>query len=237
MESVSAAANSTEKTAAVKANAVRKSVTEKKIMSQQTVPADPVPATGEGSAAPRRPDESLLVWVDMEMTGLNPVVDRIIEVAIVVTDDSLNVVAQSEAIAIRQPAAVLDAMDQWNRATHGRSGLVDRVVVSPWTEASAEQALLDFLAPLVPSGKSPMCGNSICQDRRFMARYMPRLEAHFHYRNIDVSTLKELSKRWRPDVAKAFVKRSAHTALADIAESIDELRHYRDRFLSATPGA
>ena len=173
----------------------------------------------------------------MEMTGLNPVVDRIIEVAIVVTDDSLQIVAQSEAFAIRQPSAVLDAMDQWNRATHGRSGLVDRVLASPWTEASAEQALLDFLAPLVPPGKSPMCGNSICQDRRFMARYMPRLEAHFHYRNIDVSTLKELCKRWRPDVAKAFVKRSAHTAMADIAESIDELRHYRDNFLSLAPPA
>ena len=204
-------------------------------MSQQTVSPDSGPVNGAGSGAPRRPDESLLVWVDMEMTGLSPFVDRIIEVAIMVTDDSLNLVAQSEAIAIRQPAAVLDAMDQWNRATHGRSGLVDRVLVSPWTEASAEQALLDFLAPLVPPGKSPMCGNSICQDRRFMARHMPRLEAWFHYRNIDVSTLKELCKRWRPEVAKAFVKRSAHTAIADITESIDELRHYRDRFLSPPP--
>ena len=206
-------------------------------MSQQTVSPDSGPVNGMGSGAPRRPDESLLVWVDMEMTGLSPFVDRIIEVAIMVTDDSLNLVAQSEAIAIRQPAAVLDAMDQWNRATHGRSGLVDRVLVSPWTEASAEQALLDFLAPLVPPGKSPMCGNSICQDRRFMARHMPRLEAWFHYRNIDVSTLKELCKRWRPEVAKAFVKRSAHTAIADITESIDELRHYRDRFLSPPPPA
>ncbi len=206
-------------------------------MSQQTVSPDSGPVNGAGSGAPRRPDESLLVWVDMEMTGLSPFVDRIIEVAIMVTDDSLNLVAQSEAIAIRQPAAVLDAMDQWNRATHGRSGLVDRVLVSPWTEASAEQALLDFLAPLVPPGKSPMCGNSICQDRRFMARHMPRLEAWFHYRNIDVSTLKELCKRWRPEVAKAFVKRSAHTAIADITESIDELRHYRDRFLSPPPPA
>jgi len=181
------------------------------------------------------PDESLLVWVDMEMTGLNPVVDRIIEVAIVVTDDALEVVAQSAAIAIRQPVAVLDAMDQWNRATHGRSGLVERVLASSWTEAGAEQALLDFLAPLVPPGRSPMCGNSICQDRRFMARYMPRLEAWFHYRNIDVSTLKELCRRWRPEVAKAFTKRSAHTALADIVESIDELRHYRDGFLAMAP--
>ena len=179
--------------------------------------------------------ETNLVWVDMEMTGLNPAADRIIEVAIVVTNEALEVIAQSEALAIRQPAAVLDAMDQWNRATHGRSGLVERVLVSQWSEASAEQALLDFLAPLVPPGKSPMCGNSICQDRRFMARYMPRLEAYFHYRNLDVSTLKELCRRWRPEVARAFAKRSAHTALADIAESIDELRHYRDRFLSLAP--
>ena len=206
-------------------------------MSQQPAPPGGAPANGEGTPSPRKPDESLLVWVDMEMTGLNPVVDRIIEVAIVVTDDSLEIVAQSEAIAIRQPAAVLEAMDQWNRATHGRSGLVARVLASPWTEASAEQALLDFLAPWVPPGKSPMCGNSICQDRRFMARYMPRLEAHFHYRNIAVSTLKELCKHWRPEVAKAFVKRSAHTAMADIAESIDELRHYRDNFLSLAPRA
>ncbi|RPH66877.1 MAG: oligoribonuclease [Burkholderiales bacterium] len=204
-------------------------------MSQQTALPGSCPDVDPVSVARRRPDESLLVWVDMEMTGLNPIVDRIIEVAIVVTDVALETIAQSDAIAIRQPAAVLDAMDQWNRATHGRSGLIDRVLASSWTEATAEQAMLDFLAPLVPAGSSPMCGNSICQDRRFMARYMPRLEAHFHYRNIDVSTLKELCKRWRPEVAKAFVKRSAHTAMADIAESIDELRHYRDRFLSATP--
>ncbi len=206
-------------------------------MSQQEAPAVSAVASTPAPAAPRRPDESLLVWVDMEMTGLNPAVDRIIEIAIVVTDEALEEVARSDALAIRQPAAVLDAMDQWNRATHGRSGLVERVLASQWSEASAEQALIDFLAPLVPPGKSPMCGNSICQDRRFMARHMPRLEAYFHYRNLDVSTLKELCRRWRPEVAKAFAKRSAHTALADIAESIDELRHYRDRFLSlTTPG-
>ncbi len=204
-------------------------------MSQPFAPPGAAPAGTDAAAASTTPDESLLVWVDMEMTGLNPAVDRVIEVAIVVTDESLNVVAQSEAIAIRQPAAVLDAMDPWNRSTHGRSGLVDRVLASTWTEASAEQALLDFLAPLVPPGKSPMCGNSICQDRRFMARYMPRLEAWFHYRNLDVSTIKELCRRWRPEVARAFAKRSAHTALADIAESIDELRHYRDGFLGVAP--
>ncbi len=204
-------------------------------MSQQPASHGPDPGGDADSPPVRVPDETLLVWVDMEMTGLNPIVDRIIEVAIVVTDDALETIATSDAIAIRQPAAVLDAMDQWNRATHGRSGLVDRVLASSWTEATAEQYMLDFLAPLVPAGKSPMCGNSICQDRRFMGRYMPRLESHFHYRNIDVSTLKELCKRWRPEVAKGFVKRSAHTALADIAESIDELRYYRERFLSVAP--
>ena len=177
------------------------------------------------------PDESLLVWVDMEMTGLRPDHDRIIEVALVITDESLTVRAQSESFAIRQTDEVLGGMDQWNQSTHKRSGLIDRVRVSPWSEASAEQALLDFLAPWVPSGKSPMCGNSICQDRRFMARHMPRLESFFHYRNLDVSTLKELCRRWRPEVARKFGKRGAHTALADIFESIDELRFYREHFI------
>ena len=177
------------------------------------------------------PDESLLVWVDMEMTGLRPDHDRIIEVALVITDESLTVRAQSESFAIRQTDEVLGGMDQWNQSTHKRSGLIDRVRVSPWSEASAEQALLDFLAPWVPSGKSPMCGNSICQDRRFMARHMPRLESFFHYRNLDVSTLKELCRRWRPEVARKFGKRGAHTALADIFESIDDLRFYREHFI------
>lgn len=185
------------------------------------------------------PDESLLVWVDMEMTGLRPDHDRIIEVALVITDESLTVRAQSESFAIRQTDEVLGGMDQWNQSTHKRSGLIDRVRVSPWSEASAEQALLDFLAPWVPAGKSPMCGNSICQDRRFMARYMPRLESFFHYRNLDVSTLKELCRRWRPEVARKFGKRGAHTALADIFESIDELRFYREHFigLAAAPAS
>ncbi len=185
------------------------------------------------------PDESLLVWIDMEMTGLRPDHDRIIEVALVITDESLTVRAQSESFAIRQTDEVLGGMDQWNQSTHKRSGLIDRVRVSPWSEASAEQALLDFLAPWVPAGKSPMCGNSICQDRRFMARYMPRLESFFHYRNLDVSTLKELCRRWRPEVARKFGKRGAHTALADIFESIDELRFYREHFigLAAAPAS
>ena len=190
-----------------------------------------------GAAAPARPNESWLIWIDMEMTGLNPEVDRIIEVAVVVTDGELNLIAESEAFAVHQPDAVLDGMDQWNRATHGRSGLTERVRASALTEADAEAAVIAFLKPLVPAGKSPMCGNSICQDRRFMARYMPQLEAYFHYRNLDVSTLKELCKRWRPEVAKGFAKRSAHTALADIAESIDELRYYRERFIGQAASA
>lgn len=195
--------------------------------------AHPGPATRVAA-----PDETRLIWVDMEMTGLNPGVDRIIEIAIVVTDSALNPVAQSDAIAIAQPDTVLDAMDQWNKSTHGRSGLLERVRASRCSEAQAEQAMLAFLAPLVPPGKSPMCGNSVCQDRRFMARYMPALEGWFHYRNLDVSTLKELCRRWRPELAKGFAKRGAHTALADILESIDELRYYRDRFLvlSGEPG-
>jgi oligoribonuclease len=179
---------------------------------------------------PPVPNETHLIWVDMEMTGLRPEIDRIIEVAVVVTDAELNLLAQGPVLAIHQPDAVLAAMDAWNTATHGRSGLTERVRASRVTEADAQAALIAFLRPWVPPGKSPMCGNSICQDRRFMARTMPELEAYFHYRNLDVSTVKELCKRWRPEVARAFAKRSAHTALADIEESIDELRHYREHF-------
>ncbi len=181
------------------------------------------------------PDESRLIWIDLEMTGLNPVVDRIIEAAIVVTDAQLEVVAQSESYAVRQPRAVLDAMDQWNRSTHARSGLVERVLASPYSEADVERRLLEFVCTLVPAGCSPMCGNSICQDRRFLARYMPKLEAHFHYRNLDVSTLKELCKRWRPEIARGFAKKSDHTALADALLSVDELRYYRQHFLISAP--
>ncbi len=177
------------------------------------------------------PDETRLVWVDMEMTGLRPEIDRVIEVAIVVTSSDLEPLAHSESIAIHQSDLVLNGMDQWNRSTHARSGLTERVRASTWTEASAESEMLAFLAPWVPAGKSPMCGNSICQDRRFMARYMPRLEGWFHYRNLDVSTVKELCKRWQPAVAKGFDKRSAHTAMADILESIAELKYYRERFI------
>ncbi len=193
-------------------------------------------ATASG-ALPAAPNETWLIWIDMEMTGLNPATDRIIEIAAVVTDGDLNLVAQGPAIAIHQPDSVLAGMDQWNTSTHGRSGLTERVRASSVTEAQAESVMIDFLRTLVPAGKSPMCGNSICQDRRFMARYMPRLEAWFHYRNLDVSTLKELCKRWQPQVARGFAKRSAHTALADIIESIDELRYYREHFIVQPAGA
>lgn len=190
-------------------------------------------ATGSNVPAntPARPNEFNLVWVDMEMTGLDPDTDRIIEVAVVVTDSELNVLAEGPVFAIHQSDEVLDRMDAWNRGTHGRSGLIDRVKASTVSEADAETALIDFLKHFVPSGKSPMCGNSICQDRRFMARSMPKLEAFFHYRNLDVSTLKELCKRWKPNVASGFKKHQKHTALADIIESIEELRYYREHFI------
>jgi oligoribonuclease len=177
--------------------------------------------------------ETNFVWVDMEMTGLNPDSDRVIEVAVVVTDAALDVIAEGPALAIHQEERILLGMDSWNTATHGRSGLTERVRVSGLDEEAATDRLLDFLAPLVPRGKAPMCGNSICQDRRFMARWMPRLEAYFHYRNVDVSTLKELARRWQPEVHRSFEKKSRHEALADIYESIDELKHYRAHFLRA----
>ena len=177
--------------------------------------------------------EANLLWVDMEMTGLNPDGDRIIEVALVVTDAQVTTRVEGPVLVVHQSAEVMDAMDSWNKGTHGRSGLIGRVAASTLDEAAVEQQLLDFAARYVPPGKSPMCGNSICQDRRFMARWMPRLEAFFHYRNLDVSTLKELARRWRPDVHASFKKRQEHTALADIHESIDELLHYRAQFLNA----
>ncbi|MGZ8272841.1 MAG: oligoribonuclease [Burkholderiaceae bacterium] len=185
--------------------------------------------------APRHPrfSETNFVWVDMEMTGLNPDSDRVIEVAVVVTDAELDVIAEGPVLALHQQESILLGMDSWNTATHGRSGLTERVRVSTIDEENATDQLLAFLAPLVPRGKSPMCGNSICQDRRFMARWMPRLEAFFHYRNVDVSTLKELARRWQPEVLRTFEKKSRHEALADIYESIDELKHYRMHFLRA----
>lgn len=176
-------------------------------------------------------DANHLIWIDLEMTGLSPDRDRIIEAAIVVTDGRLNTVAESPSLAIRQPDAVLEAMDSWNRSTHAKTGLTERVKASLLDEAQAETALLDFLAPHVPAKVSPMCGNSICQDRRFLARYMPRLEAYFHYRNLDVSTLKELMRRWKPDLIAGITKEGKHQALADIHESIGELKYYREHFL------
>jgi len=184
---------------------------------------------------PVRPLEGGLIWIDLEMTGLKPDSDRIIEIALVVTDAKLEIMVESEALAIRQPKEIMDAMDAWNRSTHGKSGLTERVLSSLVDEAQAEQHMLNFLAPWIARGASPMCGNTICQDRRFLARSMPTLESFFHYRNLDVSTLKELARRWRPDLTKGFQKRNAHTALADIHESIDELRYYRATFLRTEP--
>lgn len=178
-----------------------------------------------------KPNEFNLVWLDMEMTGLDPDNDRIIEVAVLVTDMELNILAQGPVFVIHQPDAVMDKMDNWNKGTHGKSGLIDRVKASTTTEAEAELALIAFLKQYVPAGKSPMCGNSICQDRRFMVRGMPKLEQFFHYRNLDVSTLKELCRRWKPELVKGFKKHQMHTAMADIIESVEELRYYREHFI------
>ncbi|MDO8179139.1 MAG: oligoribonuclease [Undibacterium sp.] len=180
---------------------------------------------------PAKPNEMNLVWVDMEMTGLDPETDRIIEVAVVVTDMQLNVLAEGPVFAIHQSDETLNKMDAWNKGTHGRSGLIERVKASTVTEEDAEKALVDFLKHFVPAGKSPMCGNTICQDRRFMVRGMPKLEAFFHYRNLDVSTLKELCRRWRPELLAGFKKHQKHTALADIIESVEELKYYREHFI------
>jgi oligoribonuclease len=198
------------------------------IMSQATQPQTTEQAANN---KPARPNEFNLIWVDMEMTGLDPENDRIIEVAVVVTDAELNILAEGPVFAIHQPDAVLDGMDAWNKGTHGRSGLIDRVKASSITEADAEAAIIDFLRHFVPKGKSPMCGNSVHQDRRFMVRSMPKLEAFFHYRNVDISTLKELCRRWKPEVLNGFKKQQKHTALADILESIEELRYYREHFI------
>jgi oligoribonuclease len=192
-------------------------------MSQATELAAP-------TATPR-PNEFNLIWVDLEMTGLEPDTDRIIEVAVVVTDMHLNTIAEGPVFAIHQSDETLDKMDSWNKGTHGRSGLIDRVRASTVNEEQAEAALIAFLKQFVPTGKSPMCGNTICQDRRFMARTMPKLEAFFHYRNLDVSTLKELCRRWKPELVAGFKKHQKHTALADILESVEELKYYREHFI------
>ena len=176
-------------------------------------------------------DNNNLIWVDMEMTGLNPDTDRIIEVALVITDSQLNTVAEAPVLVVHQPDAILDGMDKWNQSTHSKSGLIDKIKVSKLSEADVEAQMLEFLKQHVPPGASPMCGNSICQDRRFMVRTMPRLEAYFHYRNLDVSTLKELAKRWKPEIAAGFSKDSKHEALSDIYDSINELKYYRQNFI------
>ncbi len=172
-----------------------------------------------------------LIWIDLEMTGLDTNNDYIIEIATIVTDGDLNVLAEGPMIAIHQSDETLDAMDEWNTRQHGGSGLVERIKATRVTEAEAEQQTLEFLKEYVPAGVSPMCGNSICQDRRFMARIMPELEAFFHYRNLDVSSLKELARRWAPKVEKAFKKKSSHLAMDDVKDSIRELQHYRELFI------
>ncbi|MDO8437087.1 MAG: oligoribonuclease [Nitrosomonadaceae bacterium] len=178
-------------------------------------------------------DNGNLIWIDMEMSGLSSDRDRIIEVALVVTDSQLNVVAEAPVLVVHQSDAVLDGMDNWNKSTHGKSGLIDKIKVSTLTESEVEACMLEFLQQHVPPGISPMCGNSICQDRRFLARSMPQLEAYFHYRNLDVSTLKELVKRWKPGIAAGLTKQSKHEALADIYDSIVEMKYYREHFLRA----
>ncbi len=176
-------------------------------------------------------DQNNLIWLDMEMSGLLPDSDRILELAVVVTDANLNVLGESPVLVIHQSDVVLDGMDAWNKGAHGRSGLIEKVKSSTLTEDEATLQMITFLKQYVPAGKSPMCGNSICQDRRFMARYMPDLEKYFHYRNLDVSTFKELARRWKPEIYSGFKKASKHEALADIYESIDELKYYREHFI------
>ena len=183
------------------------------------------------TAVPLASNDQNLIWIDLEMTGLDPDRDRIIEIAVVVTDAALATRVEGPVFAIHQSDATLDGMDAWNKGTHGRSGLIDRVKASTVDEAAAQAAVIDWLKAYVPANKSPMCGNSICQDRRFLARTMPALEAYFHYRNLDVSTLKELARRWKPEILAGFRKAQAHTALADIHESIDELVYYREHLL------
>ena len=202
-------------------------------MSEKSSP--PGPSADPGNSQSTVPhlvkSDQNLIWLDCEMTGLDPETDRLLEIAVVITGPDLLPRVEGPVLAIHQSDAALDAMDAWNKGTHGRSGLINRVKASATTEADAEAQVIEFIRKYLPKGASPMCGNSIGQDRRFLVKYMPRLHAYFHYRNLDVSTLKELAKRWRPEVYKAFKKHQRHTALADVHESIDELVHYREHFL------
>ncbi len=176
-------------------------------------------------------DSSNLIWIDMEMSGLSPEHDHILEIALVITGPHLDVIAEGPVFVLSQPETVLEGMDHWNKSTHAKSGLVEKVRASRLMEGDAETGALAFLQEHVPPGISPMCGNSICQDRRFLARFMPRLEAYFHYRNLDVSTLKELVKRWKPEILSNLTKQCKHEALADIYDSISEMKHYREHFI------
>jgi len=186
----------------------------------------------EAAVATLGKSDQNLIWLDCEMTGLDPEVDRLIEIAVIVTGPQLTPRIEGPVLVIHQSDEQLDKMDNWNKGTHGKSGLIDKVKASTVTEAQAEQEILAFLAKYAPKNSTPMCGNTISQDRRFLVKYMPKLEAFFHYRNLDVSTLKELAKRWKPAIMGGFAKRQAHTALADVHESIDELVYYREHFLA-----
>ena len=211
----------------------RRAIGENRGMSQNPSPSAPVAQSSHSQETVQHlvKSDQNLIWLDCEMTGLNPETDRLIEIAVVITGPDLLPRVEGPVLAIHQSDAALDAMDAWNKGTHGRSGLINRVKASATSEADAEAQVIEFIRKYLPKGASPMCGNSIGQDRRFLVKYMPRLEAYFHYRNLDVSTLKELAKRWRPEVYKAFKKHQRHTALADVHESIDELVHYREHFL------
>ncbi|ARU05688.1 oligoribonuclease [Comamonas serinivorans] len=191
----------------------------------------PVPAAAPTPTPVLTKSDQNLIWLDCEMTGLNPDKERLLEIAVIVTSPDLSLRVEGPVLVIHQSDALLDGMDAWNKGTHGRSGLIDKVKASTLTEEAAAEQLIAFIKRYVPKAKSPMCGNTISQDRRFLVKYMPRFEAWFHYRNIDVSTLKELALRWRPELVSAFKKKQAHTALADVHESIEELVHYRSHFL------